>query len=142
MAFIFTLIGSGRQNGPVTGEPESSPQDTNGRLEVIMEHGDGPPLTPEAVKTSHRPFTRRYQHGNPPPFRQGSPPPPYSVYGGILGPNGEKLSDMRNNKYIAKRGGWKRLCAVALVLVIVIVGLAVGLAVGLKKKPSRYVPIM
>jgi hypothetical protein len=51
------------------------------------------------------------------------------------------LSDVRNNKHIARRGGWKRLCIIVIVLLFVVIALAVGLGVGLKnKKKSRYEP--
>ncbi len=57
----------------------------------------------------------------------------------VTGPKGEKLEDLRNNAYVARRGGWKRICLIALVVIACIVALAVGLAVGLHKKHSRYV---
>ncbi|KAL9575927.1 MAG: hypothetical protein Q9212_007554, partial [Teloschistes hypoglaucus] len=53
------------------------------------------------------------------------------------GPKGETLADVRNNKHIARRGGWRRICLIALLLVATIVALAVGLAVGLNRKNSQ-----
>jgi hypothetical protein len=54
------------------------------------------------------------------------------------GKDAEKSSRWRdevvNNKHVAKRGGWLRLCLIALVLLLCIVGLVVGLVIGLKKK--------
>ncbi|KAF2713558.1 hypothetical protein K504DRAFT_498365 [Pleomassaria siparia CBS 279.74] len=55
----------------------------------------------------------------------------YSVWS-----EGEKFAALKNNKQIAKRGGWKRFIAIILVLLAIIIALAVGLAVGLKKKGS------
>ncbi|KAI9817155.1 MAG: hypothetical protein M1827_001267 [Pycnora praestabilis] len=102
------------------------------RLSTIVEDGDGTPQLPK--KTSHRPFSRRFQLGHPPRHDYEGPPPPYSPLGGRLSSKGERFEPVRNNKYIARRGGWKRLCILAIVVIIVIVGLVVGLVVGLRKK--------
>jgi hypothetical protein len=67
-------------------------------------------------------------------------PPAYSPFDstGVEGPHGEKLADVRkgliNNKHIAKRGGWKRLTIIALVIILCLVGLIVGLVVGLRNR--------
>jgi hypothetical protein len=66
-------------------------------------------------------------------------PPAYSHFDvDVEGPNGEKLADVRkgisNNKYIARRGGWKRLALLALIAILCIVALIVGLVVGLRKR--------
>lgn len=45
--------------------------------------------------------------------------------------------DMRNNKYMVRRGGWKRLCLIFLVVAIIAIALGVGLAVGLRKAHMR-----
>lgn len=50
---------------------------------------------------------------------------------------------LRNNKYISKRGGWKRLALIVLLIIITIVAIVVGVVVGTKKKSSsksEYVP--
>lgn len=60
----------------------------------------------------------------------------YSVWD-VSGPRGEKLMDMRNNKYMVRRGGWKRLCLIFLVVAIIAIALGVGLAVGLRKAHMR-----
>jgi hypothetical protein len=67
--------------------------------------------------------------------------PPYTEYDNVTGPRGEKFSDLRNNRHVAKRGGWTRVLLIALIVLLIIVGLAVGLGVGLtrSKKSSRYV---
>ncbi|KAL8702590.1 MAG: hypothetical protein Q9201_004249 [Fulgogasparrea decipioides] len=103
------------------------------RLSIIEEDGDIPPVP---AKAHHRPFHRRWNLGEPPRFSFETPPPKYSVWD-VTGPKGEKLSDVRNNKHIARRGGWRRICLIALLVIAVIVGLVVGLAVGLKKKNSN-----
>ena len=108
------------------------------RLSIIAEDGDVPPVPKAPIKAHHRPFNRRWNLGDPPRHSFEKSPPPYSVWN-LTGPKGEKLTDVRNNKHIARRGGWKRLLALAVVLIAVVVALAVGLAIGLRKKRnSRY----
>ena len=67
--------------------------------------------------------------------------PPYTEYDNVTGPRGEKFSDLRNNRHVAKRGGWTRVLLMALIVLLVIMGLGVGLGVGLtrSKKSLRYV---
>ncbi|KAL8834335.1 MAG: hypothetical protein Q9170_003789 [Blastenia crenularia] len=84
-------------------------------------------------KAHHRPFHRRWNLGDPPRISFETSPPKYSVWD-ATGPKGEKLSDVRNNKYIARRGGWKRMCLLALLAIGLIVALVVGLVVGLRRK--------
>jgi hypothetical protein len=66
-------------------------------------------------------------------------PLPYTEYNDVTGPRGEKFSDLRNNRHVAKRGGWTRVLLIALIVLLVVIGLAVGLGVGLtrSKKGSR-----
>lgn len=135
MAFIFTMRSPTPDTAVAPNTTAAQPGSIDERLSTIMENGDAPP-PPTTVKASHRPSYRRWQLGSPPSFRFESPPPPYIE---DIGPHGEKLSDVRNNKHIARRGGWKRLCILLIVLTAVIVALAVGLAVGLKKSKPTYV---
>ena len=51
-----------------------------------------------------------------------------------MGPKGESFNDVRNNKYIAQRGGWKRICLITWLVLLAVIALIVGLAVGLTKK--------
>ncbi|KAI9719392.1 MAG: hypothetical protein M1812_003463 [Candelaria pacifica] len=104
------------------------------RLSAIAEDSDAPALP---RKAAHRPASRRFGLGLPPRHDHESPPPPYTSFADVLGPNGEKFSDVRNNKHIARRGGWKRLCIIGFVVAAVLVGLVVGLAVGLHHKSSK-----
>ncbi|KAL8630416.1 hypothetical protein Q9189_003900 [Teloschistes chrysophthalmus] len=105
------------------------------RLSIIEEDAANiPPIPPKA---HHRPFHRRWNLGEPPRFSFETPPPKYSLWDATKGPKGEKLADVRNNKHIARRGGWRRICLIALLLVASIVALAVGLAVGLNRKNSQ-----
>jgi hypothetical protein len=55
----------------------------------------------------------------------------YSVWS-----DGEKFAALKNNKQIAKRGGWKRVAIIAGLVLLMVIVLAVGLAFGLKKKGS------
>ena len=69
-------------------------------------------------------------------------PPAYSQFDGtgVEGPKGEKLADMRkeiaNNKHIAKRGGWKRLALIAIIIILCAIALGAGLGVGLHNRHS------
>ena len=109
----------------------SSPEDQ--RLSVIAEDGDAAPVQAVSPKAHHRPFSRRWNLGDPPRHSYEKPPPAYSVWN-VTGPRGEKLSDVRNSKFIARRGGWKRLLILAFIIAAVLVALIVGLVVGLGKK--------
>ncbi|KAL9600913.1 MAG: hypothetical protein Q9219_002848 [cf. Caloplaca sp. 3 TL-2023] len=103
------------------------------RLSIIAEDGGMPPMPPKA---HHRPFHKRWNLGDPPRFSFEASPPKYSVWD-TTGPKGEKLSDVRNNKHIARRGGWKRICLIALLFITFTIALVVGLVVGLRKKHSN-----
>ena len=105
------------------------------RLSIIAEDGNVQPAIP--AQTHHRPFSRRFL-GEPPRYTNGHRPPQYTLWD-VTGPKGEKFQDLRDNAYVAKRGGWKRICLIALFIIICIVALIVGLAVGLHKRSSRYV---
>lgn len=102
------------------------------RLSIIEEDASYTPLPPTSPpKTHNRPFHRRFL-GEPPRY-SGSSPPSYSLWD-VTGPHGEKLGEVRNNAYIARRGGWRRICLIAGIVIACIVALAVGLGVGLHKK--------
>ncbi|KAI4137813.1 MAG: hypothetical protein L6R39_007083 [Caloplaca ligustica] len=111
----------------------SSIHSPSARLSIIAEDGDLPHMP---LKAHHRPFHRRWNLGDPPRINFEPSPPKYSVWD-ATGPKGEKLSDVRNNKHIARRGGWKRICLIASLVTALIVGLAVGLTYGLRKKHSK-----
>ena len=108
------------------------------RLSVIEEDQASPSKpSPPHPKTHNRPFSRRFL-GEPPRYGSGTSPPRYTFWE-VTGPKGEKFEDLRNNAYIAKRGGWKRFCVIAWVIIIMVVALAVGLGVGLsKRRANRY----
>ena len=103
------------------------------RLSVIAEDGAMPQIPNKA--SNNGTFSRGWAFHPPRHSFEGSPPQ-YSFWD-VTGPKGEKLTDVRNNKHIARRGGWRRICLIALVLLAVIVALAVGLGVGLHKTHSR-----
>ena len=102
------------------------------RLSVIAEDGALPQI-PEKTRDT-RTFSRGWAF-NPPRHSFEESPPNYSFWD-VTGPKGEKLTDVRNNKYIARRGGWRRICLIAFVVLAVLVALAVGLGIGLQKKRS------
>ena len=106
------------------------------RLSVIDEDHPSPPLdspTPINPKTQHRPFSRRFGLGEPPKYSSSNRPPNYTFWD-ITGPKGEKFDDLRNNAYIAKRGGWRRFCIIFWLILVVAIALAVGLGVGLSRR--------
>jgi hypothetical protein len=72
---------------------------------------------------------------------QGRGSPPFANYDNVRGPKGEKFTDLRNNRHVAKRGGWTRVLLIALIVLLILAGLGVGLGVGLtrSKKSLRYV---
>ncbi|CAF9943837.1 MAG: hypothetical protein ALECFALPRED_001470 [Alectoria fallacina] len=102
------------------------------RLSIIEEDANYAPLPPTSPpKTHNRPFHRRFL-GEPPRY-SGRSPPTYSLWD-VTGPKGEKFEDLRNNAYVARRGGWRRICLVAAIVIACVVALVVGLVVGLHKK--------
>ncbi|KAF6226514.1 hypothetical protein HO133_009380 [Letharia lupina] len=104
------------------------------RLSIIEEDANYVSLPPTSPpKTHNRPFHRRFL-GEPPRY-SGRSPPTYTLWD-VKGPKGEKFEDLRNNAYVARRGGWRRICVVAVILIACLVALVVGLAVGLHKKHS------
>ena len=89
-------------------------------------------------KTQNRPISQRWNIGDPPRHSFENSPPKYSPWV-ATGPKGEKLWEVRNNKHVASRGGWKRICLVGMVVTAVLVALIVGLVVGLnKRKKAKY----
>ena len=106
------------------------------RLSVILENGDA-----QNTRDKHRASVRKSGLS-----AQLADAPRESMEGGSNGSSGysysvwsdgEKFAVLRNNKQIAKRGGWKRLIIIVAIVIALIIALAVGLAVGLKKKSSK-----
>ena len=121
----------------------SLPRPNEGRLSIIVEDGDVPPVAQLPFRSQRRPFSRMFFPASPPRESFESPPPKYSVWD-VTGSKGEKLIELRNNinnnRHIAGRGGWKRLFLLVLFVIAVIIALAVGLTIGLqnKRNSSRY----
>ena len=107
------------------------------RLPIIEEDGRlSPPLPIEEVlKTHHRPFSQRFR-SNPPRYTDRNAPPSYSFFD-VTGPKGEKFEDLRNNKFIARRGGWKKLCIIGFLVLLILIALVVGVAVGVSQKKNN-----
>ncbi|KUJ08878.1 uncharacterized protein LY89DRAFT_328300 [Mollisia scopiformis] len=138
MAFIFTMRSTGssmHRRDPASGSSLPAISEDSASF---LEPRSVPAIPDRAIT---RPSTRIWALGSP-PVHTFEEPPPYNQFDGegVLGPRGEKLSNVRRgvkeNKWIAKRGGWKRLALIALIVIACIVGLAVGLAVGLKHHSS------
>ena len=107
----------------------SAPNDV-ARLSVIEEDGDAAPR-PSSPRASHRPFNRRWRD-DPPRHSFEASPPEYNIWD-TTGPKGERLFDLRNHKHIAKRGGWKRLFLIILLVIAALVALSIGLGLGLTR---------
>jgi len=124
-------------------------------LPAISEDGTSSvePRPPIPLRASNRPPNKHFALGAPPRHNYDSPPAysHFSFDDDAERPNAEKLAAARNgvlnNKHIAKRGGWKRLLVIAIVVILCIVGLVVGLVIGLRNRhksssyegPSRYI---
>ena len=104
-------------------------------LPMIEEDHPSPPLPVEPPpKTHNRPFSQRFR-SNPPRYSDKNGPPGYTL-SDVIGPKGERFEDLRDNKFIARRGGWKKLCLIGAVVLIVVIALVVGLAVGVTMRKS------
>lgn len=51
--------------------------------------------------------------------------------------DGEKLGGFRNNRQIAKRGGWKRLALIVALVLTAVIAIIIGAVVGTRKKSSK-----
>src|SRR2546423_4816878 len=117
--------------GPIVspkGSPPSRGAATAPSLGPIEEDGGMRPDIPQ--RSLNRPMARFFRmpyHG------QAQAPPACDEYNDVTGPRGENFSDLRNNRHVAKRGGWTRVLLFVLIVLLVIVGLAVGLGVGLTR---------
>ncbi|MCJ1372735.1 hypothetical protein MMC20_003960 [Loxospora ochrophaea] len=114
------------------------PDQEKNRLSIIAEDESVPPLPriPPRTHAQHRPVNRRWHFGDPPRPSFEKPPPVYSLSDPDpqTPPRSQRWSIVRNNRHVARRGGWKRLLILAIVVIIIAVGLALGLAIGLKAR--------
>lgn len=141
MAFIFTMRSTtaGSMHTHDKSVSSSLPAISEDDASLVTPSRIAPPVPPRAW---NRPEHKKFGLGAELSFNHEGSPPEYNEfdYATIEGPNGEKLTELRrglaNTKQIAKRGGWKRLTLIALLLLLIIVALVVGLVVGLKKKKS------
>ncbi|KAH8755223.1 hypothetical protein F5882DRAFT_49824 [Hyaloscypha sp. PMI_1271] len=137
MSFIFTVRStpaSAHRRETSTGSP----------LPAISEDGTSsseaqhPPPIP--ARASNRPAPKHFALGTLPRHRYDSPPTHshFSFDDEGERPNAEKLPAARagvlSNKHIVKRGGWKRLLIIGIIIVLCIVGLVVGLVFGLRNR--------
>lgn len=128
------------QSRPIRPRPPRRHSSNNGKydgptLGAIEEDGGMAPDIPP--KAYHRQFARMFHlvpllHFDKDP--EPPPPPPLYDFENILGPNGEKLADVRRNWQGRSRGISKRLGMLIAVSLLLIVGLIVGLVMGLKKR--------
>lgn len=123
MAFIFTMH-SQRRDMPATGT-----------LPAISEDGNDFTIQPDPRAKPRSPPAR-------PPWARNPVASPLSYISMSSDTSGsdtdqdkeKRLANFRNNPNIAKRGGWRKLGLIALILVFSLVGLIVGLVVGLKNQ--------
>ena len=100
-----------------------------------------PPTVPP--RAWNRPINKVFGLGLPPRLHYDSSPPSYTTFDSheVEDPNGEKLIRARtgigNNRHIAKRGGWKTLVVIVLLVLLCITGLVVGLVVGLRNRKNK-----
>lgn len=113
--------------GPVV-SPKTSPRRAAAapHLGDIEEHGGMRPDHPE--KSLHQPMAHLFQGAS-----QAGEESVFTEYNDVTGPRGEKFSDLRNNRHVAKRGGWTRVLLIVLIVLLVAAGLGVGLGVGLTR---------
>lgn len=107
------------------------------RLSVILENGDVQGKTRDKHRVSVRKSGLSAVLADVPRESAEDQSHNSSGYSYSVWSDGEKFAVLRNNKQIAKRGGWKRVGIILLGVIALIVALAVGLAVGLKKKGSN-----
>lgn len=108
---------NGKYNGPTLGA-------------IDEDGGMAPDIPPKA---HHRQFARLF-HLVPLLYFDKDPEPLVYDFENIIGPGGEKLADVRQNRYHSTRGGWKRLLLLIFVSILLIIGLIVGLVLGLKAR--------
>ncbi|KAI6713555.1 hypothetical protein JHW43_003910 [Diplocarpon mali] len=143
MAFIFTM-----RSTPIGSMHRRDPRSA-GSLPAISEDGvsfldprQPPPVPPRAF---NRPESKQYAFGAPPGMSFNGSPPRYIHYDKSAdgqSPSGETLSDRRkrgvtDSKYFVKRGGWKRLAVIVIVVISCLVGLIVGLVFGLRNRHAK-----
>jgi hypothetical protein len=114
---------------------------STGTLPVISEDGQDFAITPDPRANPRTPPARppwaRNPIASPISYQSMSSDGSGSGSGSGSDIDHEKekyLASLRNNTNIAKRGGWRRLALIALVVALCLVGLIVGLVVGLRAK--------
>jgi hypothetical protein len=104
------------------------------------------PYTAPYIRFSTVPVPRSHNESNTKIFRnimqqkrqKGSQHPgPYTEYNEITGPARLKFSDLRNNRHVQKRGGWRRMWLLVVLVFLMIIGLVLGLVFGLKAKHRK-----
>jgi hypothetical protein len=133
MASILSAVGGGKHRE--TNLISALPPIEEDRLSFNAPRS--PPIPPRAW---NRPAQKSFLLGAPHRLNYEANPPAYSQFDGTGDevPKGEKLSDVRraiqNKKFIAKRGGWRRLVLIALIGSLFVVAMLVGLVVGLRNR--------
>lgn len=119
----------------------SSAASANQRLSIIEEdkphqsQRKTPSPTLQRGRTHHRPWSRRFLP-EPPQYSTDHDPPTYSFVdaGSTTGLRSEKLYELKNKKFVAERGGCRRIFLLIFLIFLCLVGLIVGLAVGLTRR--------
>ena len=111
------------------------------RLGAIDEDGGmQPDPPPQAFQPLRRPLNRMLNFSIPLySIHRSSPPPSYLE--NIIGPGGEKFTDVRNNKRARSRGGLNRLVFYIAIPLLCVVGLILGLVLGFRKHKQHKPPV-
>lgn len=139
MSFIFTMRSTPTGSMRQPPSPSSLPAISEDRTAFVESRG-APPVP---IRASNRPSHRNVALDSRPRHNYETSPLAYSHFSfdEPERPNGEELAEVRkgfvNNKHIAKRGGWRRLLIIGIILALIIVGLVVGLVIGLRNRNKR-----
>ncbi|KZF22051.1 hypothetical protein L228DRAFT_239073 [Xylona heveae TC161] len=132
-------MASSLNNSPLRSSRASRSFPNLPQLPVISENNDWPgPIEPNTQprRLEASPFTR-HSNISLTHLEHDVPPPAYTPFLSQAWTNAEKRPDLRSNEFISRRGGWKRLGVIAIIVIALIVGLVVGLVIGLRRKHPK-----
>jgi hypothetical protein len=125
----------------------------NGNSKILGSIDENGGMSPDIpIRAPRRPQPNATTYGKPRTFLNSFFSPPKDELEDIKGPHGEKFSDVRSNrrsdsnsdetagrkKNIIRRGGWRTIICLGLVLFIIAALVAIGLVVGLKRMNSGH----
>jgi hypothetical protein len=125
----------------------------NGNSKILGSIDENGGMSPDIpIRSPHRPQPSASTYVKPRTFLNNFFSPPKDDLEDIKGPHGEKFSDVRSNRRsdsnsdemrgrkrnILRRGGWRTMVCLGLVLFIIAALVAIGLVVGLKRMKSGH----